>query len=94
MAKLRKIQDAVREPLSPVEWKLPETGAKPYPLPDQFLPVLDFSPPSSGVVVIDPAWLKDPRWMQRNQARVGKLFAEGRVRLEGDPFKWQGRNES
>jgi len=93
MPKLRKLADLIREPLPPPECRPAESGARPYPVPEQFLPVIDFSPPSTGMVVLDPAWLRDPKWMRRNQAKVNKLFQENRVRFEGDPFRWQGRNE-
>jgi len=89
--KLRRLSAAVQEKLEPPQWRPPETGPKPYPLPPEFEHSFAFDPPSTGMVVLDPAWLRDARWMQRNQAKVNKLFQEGRVRLEGTEFRWQGR---
>jgi len=83
MSRLRKIADLHHELIEPVEWKAPEVGRREYPVPEEFQHSLEFDPPSTGVVTVDPAWLKNPRWMQKHQSKVAKLFAEHRVRLEG-----------
>jgi len=84
VTKLRKIADLHHELIEPVEWKAPESGPRPYPVPPEFERDLSWNPPAVGRVEVSKRLVLDSEWMRRHQSTLARLYREERIVLVED----------